>query len=86
MDRTRSEPFDVKVRVYQRSILSPYQFALVMDEVIKDIREGTVKEMLYAGDLVLVGRTEIVKFCMGGGFCSLDRTLLACESTLVKIA
>ena len=26
-----------------------------MDEVTKDIREGVVKEMLYADDIVLVG-------------------------------
>ena len=36
---TRSEPFEVKARVHQRSTLSPLLFALVMDEVIKDIRE-----------------------------------------------
>ena len=45
----------VKVGVHQGSILSPLLFALVMDEVTKDIREGVVKKMLYADDLVLVG-------------------------------
>ena len=55
MEYTRSESFDVKVGVHQESILSPLPFALVMDEVTKDIREGVVKEMLYADDIVLVG-------------------------------
>ena len=55
VEYTRSESFDVKVGVHQESILSPLLFTLVMDEVTKDIREGVVKEMLYADDYVLVG-------------------------------
>ena len=55
MEYTRSESFDVEVGVHQGSILSPLLFALVMDKVTKDIREGVVKEMLYADDIVLVG-------------------------------
>ena len=55
VEYTRSESFDVKVGVHQGSILSPHLFALVMDEVTKNIREGVVKEMLYADDIVLVG-------------------------------
>ena len=41
----RSERFDVNVEVYQGSIpvLSPLLFALVMDDVTKDIREEVVK-------------------------------------------
>ena len=55
VEYTRSESFDVIVGVHQGSILSPLLFVLVMDEVTKDIREGVVKEMLYADDIVLVG-------------------------------
>ena len=55
VEYTRSESFDVKVGVHQASILSPLLLALVMDEVSKDIREGVVKEMVYADDIVLVG-------------------------------
>ena len=55
VEYTRSESFDVKVGVHQGSILSPLLFALVMDEVTKDIREEVVQEMLYADDIVLVG-------------------------------
>ena len=47
MKYTRSEPFDIKVGVHQGSILSPLLFALVMDEVTEDIREGVVKKMLF---------------------------------------
>ena len=54
MEYTKSELFDVKVAVHQGSILSPLLFALVMDEVTKDIRKGVVKEMLYADDILLV--------------------------------
>ena len=54
VEYTRLESFDIKVGVHQGSILSPLLFALVMDEVTKDIREGVVKEMLYADDIVLV--------------------------------
>ena len=60
VEYTRLESFDGKVGVHQRSILSPLLFALVMDEVTKGIveciiREGVVKEMLYADDIILVG-------------------------------
>ena len=55
VEYTRSELFDVKVGVHKGSILSPILFALVMDEVTKDIRKGVVKEMLHADDIVLVG-------------------------------
>ena len=55
VEYTRSESFDAKVGVHQGSILSFLLFALVMDEVTKDIREGVVKEMLYADDIALVG-------------------------------
>ena len=54
VEYTRSESFDVKVGVHQGSILSPLLFGLVMDEGTKNIREGVVKEMLYADDIVLV--------------------------------
>ena len=39
MECTRSKPFNAKVGVHQGSILSHIRFALVMDEVTKDIRE-----------------------------------------------
>ena len=44
VEYARSESFDVKVGIHQGSILSSLLFALVMDEVTKDIREGVVKK------------------------------------------
>ena len=32
-------------------------FAIAMDEVTRDIREGVVKELLYADDLILLGNS-----------------------------
>ena len=57
MDCIRSESFEVKIGVHQGSILSPLLFAIVMDEVTRDIREGVVKELLYADDLILLGNS-----------------------------
>jgi len=55
LESVRLELFDVKVGVYQGSVLSPFLFTVVMDEVTKNIRECLVKEILYADDLVLLG-------------------------------
>jgi len=60
MDEERSDEFVVKVGVHQGSVLSPLLFAVVMDEITRDMRGG-VKEILYADELVLLGddRTEV---------------------------
>ena len=55
VENDRSEWFEVKVGVHQGSVLSPLLFAVVMDEVTKEVRDGIVKEILYADDLVLLG-------------------------------
>ena len=57
MDCMRSESFEVKVGVHQKSILSLLLFAIVMDEVTRDTREGVVKDLLYADDLILIGNS-----------------------------
>ena len=52
-----SEEFSVKVGVHQGSVLSPKLFAMVIDEVMKNVRKGWMKQILYADDPVLMGET-----------------------------
>ena len=47
VENTRSESFDEKVGLHHGSLLSSLLFAIMMDEVTKDIREGVVKQLLY---------------------------------------
>ena len=49
-----SEEFFVKVGVQQGSVLSPLLFAIVVDVNTESVREGLMKEILYADDLVLI--------------------------------
>ena len=53
----RQEDFEVKVEVHQGSqglVLSHLLFSIVMDEYTKDAREGGVKELLFADDLLMI--------------------------------
>ena len=52
-----SEPFCVKVRVHQGSVLSPLLFAIVVDVVAENAREGLMYKILYADDLLLMSET-----------------------------
>jgi hypothetical protein len=45
--------FPINIELYQGSALCPYLFALVMDEVTKDIQCGIPWYMLFADDVVL---------------------------------
>ena len=51
------DEFSVNVGVHQGSVLSPLLFAIVVNAVTERVREGLIKEILYADDLVLVGET-----------------------------
>jgi hypothetical protein len=53
--------FLINIGLHQESALSPYLFALVMDEVTRDIHCGISWCMLFADDMVLVdeGRTRV---------------------------
>ena len=52
-----SEEFYVVIGVHQGSVLSPWLFAIVVDVVTENTREGLMKEVLYADDLVLMSET-----------------------------
>ena len=43
--------------MHQRSVLSPFLFAVVVDVVTEMAREGVLSEFMYADDLVLIGET-----------------------------
>ena len=49
-----SEKFEVKVGVYQGSVLSLLLFAIVVDVISQNARRGVANELLYADDLVLI--------------------------------
>jgi hypothetical protein len=46
--------FPINIELHQGSALSPYLFALVMDEITRDIQGGIPWCMLFADDMVLV--------------------------------
>jgi hypothetical protein len=50
--------FSINIVLHQGSALSPYLFALVMDEVTRDIQGGIPWCMLFADDVVLVDESR----------------------------
>ena len=48
------EEFYVAVGVHHGYVLSPLLFAIVVNVVTENAREGLMKEVLYVGDLVLM--------------------------------
>ena len=53
-----SDGFEVRVGVHQGSVLSPLLFAIVMDVVSREVRDGLPWELLYADDLVLMAHSR----------------------------
>ena len=53
-----SASFEVKVGVHQGSVLSPFLFNIVVDEIISELDKKYMYELLYADDLVLIGDTK----------------------------
>ena len=43
--------------MYQRSVLSPFLSAVVVDIVTEIVREGALSELPYAGELVVISET-----------------------------
>ena len=52
-----SEELKVNVGVDQASVLSPPLFAIVIDVVTNEIKEGMLQEMLYVDDIVLIAES-----------------------------
>jgi hypothetical protein len=50
--------FSINIGLHQRSALSPYLFALVMDEVTRDIQGGIPWCILFVNDVVLVDESR----------------------------
>ena len=48
---------EVNVGVHQGSVLSPLLFTIVVDVVTNVMIEGTLQEILYADDLLLIAET-----------------------------
>ena len=65
-----SQEFLVQVGVHQGSVLSPLLFAIAVDVISENAREGLMNEILYADDLVLMSESmenlkEVVKMERG---------------------
>jgi hypothetical protein len=50
--------FSINIGLHQGSPLSPYLFALVMDEVTRDIQGGIPWCMLFVNDVILVDESR----------------------------
>jgi Reverse transcriptase (RNA-dependent DNA polymerase) len=54
-----SDTFSIKIGLHQGSVLSPYIFTLVMDEITNDIQGDIPWCMLFANDMVLIDESGI---------------------------
>jgi Reverse transcriptase (RNA-dependent DNA polymerase) len=54
-----SNTFSIKIRLHQGSVLSPYIFTLVMEEITKDIQGDIPWGMLFVDDVVLIDESRI---------------------------
>ena len=53
-----TDEFSITIVVHQGSTLSPFLFAIVMDEITKSIHEDIPWCMLFADDIVLISETK----------------------------
>ena len=52
-----SQEFLVQVGVHQGSVLSPLLFAIAVDVISENAREGLMNEILYVDDLILMSES-----------------------------
>ena len=52
------DEFPITIGVHQGSILDPFLFTIVMDEIIESIHEDIPWCMLFVDDIVLIGETK----------------------------
>ena len=52
-----TDEFGVRIGVHRGSVLSPLIFAIVVDDVTEHARKGSLNEILYADDLVLMSES-----------------------------
>ncbi|KAL6568984.1 hypothetical protein OROGR_000709 [Orobanche gracilis] len=55
----RTEEFPIKIGVHQGSALSPFLFAIVMDELTRGIQNDVPWCMMFADDIVLIDETKV---------------------------
>ncbi|KAL6532781.1 hypothetical protein OROGR_013741 [Orobanche gracilis] len=55
----RTEEFPITIGVHQGSALSPFLFAIVMDELTRGIQNDVLWCMMFADDIVLIDETKV---------------------------
>ncbi|GER38520.1 1-deoxy-D-xylulose 5-phosphate reductoisomerase [Striga asiatica] len=73
--------FPIKIGLHQGSTLSPYLFALVMDEVTRDIQGDIPWCMLFADDVVVVDESRAGMASHDDGAVTLDGQVVAKKET-----
>ena len=53
-----TESFKVKLGLHQRSALSPFLFAVIMDRLMDEVRREPPWTMLFADDIVICEETK----------------------------
>ncbi|KAK3506415.1 hypothetical protein QTP70_001190 [Hemibagrus guttatus] len=54
----QTEEFKVEVRLHQGSALSPFLFAIVMDQLSEEVRQESPWTMMFAGDIVICSESR----------------------------